>query len=66
VYMWKGKMEKSKEVLLLAKTKTSLFSKIKKEIKNNHPYELPEIISIGLQNGLTAYFSWIDKSVLKG
>jgi len=61
-YTWKGKIERTKEFLLLMKTKTSVFKKIKEEILKNHPYDLPEVMSLPVQNGSTAYFSWIDKN----
>ena len=42
-YWWEGKIEKSGEVLLFIKTRSDLFEKAKKIIKENHPYQVPEI-----------------------
>jgi len=64
VYRWQGKIEKSSELLLLIKTKHTALSRIETAIINRHPYELPEIISIPINNGLTDYLSWIDANVV--
>lgn len=44
LYWWKDKIEESDEALMLIKAKSKLFNEIKKKIKENHPYEVPEII----------------------
>jgi periplasmic divalent cation tolerance protein len=64
VYEWKGKIEKSQEQLLIAKTTTSTYSAVENAILKRHPYELPEVISIPINNGLASYLSWIDDNVL--
>lgn len=61
LYRWKGKKEQAKEVLMLIKTRKSLFIKLQKAILKNHPYEVPEIIAVPLAAGSPAYLSWILK-----
>ena len=61
VYLWQGKICDEKETVLLIKTKTDLFDKIKSVIKENHSYEVPEIIQIPITNGLPEYLKWIDE-----
>ncbi|MDR1952822.1 MAG: divalent-cation tolerance protein CutA [Elusimicrobiota bacterium] len=63
-YWWKGKVERSKELLLLMKTVKSKFVCLVKEIKKIHPYEVPEIISIDISAGNKDYIEWIKKNVL--
>ena len=63
VYEWQGKIEKSQEYLLIAKTKSTAFQAVESAILERHPYELPEIISIPLNNGLANYLSWIDDNL---
>ena len=63
VYEWQGKIEKSQEYLLFIKSKSIAFSAVESAIMECHPYELPEIISIPLNNGLANYLSWIDDNV---
>jgi len=63
VYEWQGNIEKSQEYLLIVKTTSAAFQAVETAILDRHPYELPEIISIPLNNGLANYLSWIDDNV---
>ncbi|MFN3528207.1 MAG: divalent-cation tolerance protein CutA [Candidatus Altarchaeaceae archaeon] len=64
-YWWKGKIENSKEFLCIIKTKKELYEEVEKEIKNIHPYEIPEIISIEIFKGNENYFKWMEKEIKK-
>lgn len=59
VYVWKKAVSKDAEVLILAKTRTSKYEDVQAFIRNNHPYEVPEIIRIDIRSGLPEYLSWI-------
>jgi periplasmic divalent cation tolerance protein len=59
-YRWKGAINRDKETLLLIKTRADLYGKIEKFIKDNHSYEIPEIIKVPINAGLPAYLNWID------
>ena len=61
VYQWKGKVETEQEIQLLIKSKRELFDALTNYIKDNHPYELPEIIAVPITNGLPDYLEWIDE-----
>ncbi|MEA3290107.1 MAG: divalent-cation tolerance protein CutA, partial [Campylobacterota bacterium] len=45
-YIWKEKRCEDKEYLLTIKTKKENYKQIKRKIKENHSYDLPEIIGI--------------------
>ncbi|MDR1207196.1 MAG: divalent-cation tolerance protein CutA [Rickettsiales bacterium] len=62
-YWWKGKIEKSSEILLAIKTmwRPFRFTKIKKLIKENHSYEVPQIIAIPIIAGSKDYLGWIKE-----
>lgn len=62
-YRWKGKIETAKEVLLLIKTTERQFNKIETVIRQNHSYEIPEIIAVPVRRGSKEYLSWLKKSV---
>jgi len=64
-FWWKGKIEKAAEVLLTAKTKNTLMPDIIREVKKIHPYEVPEIISIGIKSSNLDYLKWIEKETKK-
>jgi len=60
IYFWQGKVCDESEVMLFIKSKTALFDEIKILIKENHSYEVPEIVQIPITNGLPEYLQWID------
>ena len=59
VYLWEEKICDENEIMLLVKSRASLFDKIAKTIKENHTYEVPEIIQIPITDGLPEYLKWI-------
>ena len=63
-YAWKGKLEKSREVQLVIKTRASLFKKIEVFFKKSHPYEVPEFIQLSITRGSEAYLKWIQTSTI--
>jgi len=64
-YWWKGKVEEAGEWLCVMKTRKELFSALEKEIKNIHPYEVPEIIALPIVAGSKSYLQWIDDETMK-
>ena len=62
VYRWEGRRETGTELLLLIKTRDDLYSRLEKRITELHPYELPEIISVSLNEGFPAYLDWITQN----
>jgi len=63
IYLWEGEICDENEYVLFIKSKTALFDKIMAAIKENHSYEVPEIIQIPVTSGLPEYFNWIDEVV---
>jgi len=62
-YIWKGKIERAKEVKVVFKTTRSLFTKVKKTILENCSYEIPEIVAVSIIAGHKPYLKWIEESV---
>lgn len=62
VFWWQGKIDNAKEILLIVKTKKSLFIKLTKKVKSLHSYKVPEIIAIPIISGNADYLKWIDDS----
>ena len=60
VFFWDGKINRVKEVLLIAKSRKDKFKKIVKFVKANHSYQVPEIICLPIASGLASYLRWID------
>jgi periplasmic divalent cation tolerance protein len=62
-YWWKGRLESSKENLLVVKTKASVLDDVVKLVKQIHSYEVPEIIAVPVIGGNQDYLKWIDAEV---
>lgn len=62
VYRWMGEIYEESEVKLLIKSRTMLFDEIATLIKENHSYEVPEIVQIPITGGSEDYLKWIDDS----
>ncbi|REL31627.1 divalent-cation tolerance protein CutA [Thalassotalea euphylliae] len=63
VYQWQGKIEKEDEVMLLIKTTAEIFDELSARIEALHPYEVPEVIALDIQQGNNAYLDWIAGSL---
>lgn len=63
IFQWKGEVCKEKEVLLIIKSKGSLFNKLKESVKRLHSYEVPEIIAFPISLGSADYFKWMDEVI---
>ena len=57
-YRWRGKMETATEIPLLIKTTQTAYPQLEKLLRDNHPYELPEIVAVTVTAGLPAYLDW--------
>jgi periplasmic divalent cation tolerance protein len=62
-YWWQGKIETSKECLLILKTKEALYPTIEKFIREHHSYKVPELILVPIKKGDPDYLFWISKNV---
>ena len=63
VYRWKDTIEHDEELLLLIKTSDVVWTELQERILALHPYELPEIISVRIQDGNKNYLNWITNNL---
>ncbi|KAJ7564332.1 hypothetical protein O6H91_02G013200 [Diphasiastrum complanatum] len=59
-YWWEGKVETDAELLLFIKTRQSLLEALTEHIKANHPYEVPEVVSLPITGGYEKYLKWLN------
>ncbi|KAM8934700.1 protein CutA homolog [Pelodytes ibericus] len=64
LYIWKGEIEESTEILLVVKTKTAKISDLSTYIGLVHPFEMPDFISIPIDQGNPGYLRWIEEVVV--
>jgi len=64
-YRWKGKTVHHRECLIIIKTRSEVFARMKGRILALHSYQLPEIVALKIEDGYKPYLEWLDSSVRK-
>ena len=62
-FMWKNKINRSKEVVLMGKTIKKNRNLIIKQIKKNHSYDVPCVIFSNISSGNKDFLSWVKKTL---
>ncbi len=62
IYWWQGEVCDDEEVLLIMKSATSKYPLIQDRIRALHSYEVPEIITFPIVQGLPEYLKWVIHS----
>jgi periplasmic divalent cation tolerance protein len=63
VYRWKDSVETGAELLLIIKTTAAVYARLQERIRALHPYELPEVIAVSIDRGLSDYLAWLRTSL---
>jgi periplasmic divalent cation tolerance protein len=59
IYRWKGRVERSSEVLCILKTRRPLLKHLTKRLAELHPYEVPELLVLPVAAGARSYLAWL-------
>ena len=62
-YTWEGRVERDTEDLLIVKTRTDLFDRLKQRVQELHGYDVPEIIAVPVATGSESYLEWMTASL---
>jgi len=62
IYVWKGRLEKSSECLLLLKSRADLSKRLTQRVRELHSYEVPEVVTIPIASGNPDYLRWVRES----
>ncbi len=65
IYCWQEAIQQDDELLLIAKSRSTLFERLATTVKRVHPYDVPEVIALPILAGSNEYLAWID-SVTSG
>lgn len=60
IFWWQGKIESADEALLIVKTKATLLEELIELVKQNHSYDVPEVIALPIIGGNRDYLQWLD------
>ncbi|MGC8913202.1 MAG: divalent-cation tolerance protein CutA [Thermoplasmata archaeon] len=61
-YWWNGKIESACEFLCLIKTVKERYTEVEKELRNLHPYSVPEIVGLETTFCVQDYLQWLKNS----
>lgn len=58
-YWWDGKVNQDDEAMLMVKTTQLKVEALIDYVKEHHPYEVPEVITFKLSEGMPDYLDWV-------
>ncbi len=61
VYRWEGAVTQENEALLVIKTRPQRQKELFARLQDEHPYAVPEIISLPCDDTLPAYLRWVHE-----
>jgi periplasmic divalent cation tolerance protein len=59
IYRWQGAVENAAERQLLLKPEREKVPRIKARLATLHPYEVPELLVLPVDDGGEAYLAWV-------
>jgi periplasmic divalent cation tolerance protein len=62
-YWWEGAVETADEWLCLIKTGAHVYGELERAIRENHPYEVPEVLAVPVTGGHSAYIDWLREQL---
>ncbi len=59
VYRWEGEVQEEEEFLMIIKTRRTYIDDIRDLLEKEHPYDLPELVAMEVEDGAAGYLNWI-------
>lgn len=59
IYRWEGAIHDEPEVLLVMKSQAALIDALIARVKALHPYQVPEVLSLPVEQGFGPYLDWV-------
>jgi periplasmic divalent cation tolerance protein len=63
IYRWKGKIEVSREYLLVVKSTARRLPELERMVRTMHSYDVPEFLVLPVVSGSREYLGWLIESV---
>jgi periplasmic divalent cation tolerance protein len=63
IYRWEGRIEDASEALLVLKTPRFKLRELVDRVTELHPYEVPEVVALRIEEGHNRYLDWVIGSV---
>lgn len=59
IYRWSGAVADESETVVLLKTARDRLDSLTAAFASLHPYAVPELLVVGIEEGLSAYLRWV-------
>jgi len=59
IYRWQGRVQEGDEVLILVKTTRLAYPELEAWLLEAHPYDVPEVLAVPVQQGSADYLDWV-------
>ncbi|MCB9786808.1 MAG: divalent-cation tolerance protein CutA [Deltaproteobacteria bacterium] len=59
LYWWKDAVSEDSEALMVIKTPAACYERLEARLRELHPYDIPEILSLAVERGADPYVSWV-------
>jgi periplasmic divalent cation tolerance protein len=63
VYRWQGELCDEAELLCMVKTTRARWDGLRARVLALHPYQVPEVIALAVQDGHAPYLDWVRGEV---
>ncbi|MGH7469797.1 MAG: divalent-cation tolerance protein CutA [Longimicrobiales bacterium] len=63
IYRWQGAIDQADEALIIFKTTTEAWPRLKQRVVELHPYDVPELLMLSLDDGYKPYLDWVADSM---
>jgi periplasmic divalent cation tolerance protein len=63
IYRWEGALRREGEVLVVLKTTGERVKSLRSRLVELHPYDVPEVLALGVQAGHEPYLAWVRDEV---
>lgn len=65
-YLWDGRLQDDREVVLIAKTTAARIADLTARVRAIHSYDCPCVVSLPVDGGNQAFLDWIAAEVAAG
>ena len=61
-FVWKDALCNEPEIMMVMKTRRELLETLMIRVRQLHPYDCPELITVPVESGYAAYLHWVRES----
>ena len=66
IYRWEGAVQRESEVVVILKTTADARAGLLRKAKQIHPYDVPELLVLPVEDGDADYLAWVARETAGG